>query len=164
MKLILSLSLRNLLRQKRRSFFLGIAICFGMMILVMANAFSYGISDTLFNRMIVYMAGHMNVTAMEESNKQKRIIRDKDRFIKLIKTNIDGIDKVWEAIGVFSRVIGNVKGDNAIIVNTIVDREFHEYFGQNLVAGNLKDFTGDRIENPVIIYSSKANVPGSEVR
>ncbi len=160
MKLILSLSLRNLLRQKRRNFFLGTAIGFGMMILVMANAFSYGISDTLFNRMIVYMAGHMNITAMEESNKQKRMIRDKERFIKLIKKNVDGIDKVYEAIGVFSRVIGNAKGDNAIIVNTIIDREFYEYFGQNLVAGNLKDFTGNKIENPVILYSSKAKTLG----
>ncbi len=160
MKLILSLSLRNLLRQKRRNFFLGSAICFGMMILVMANAFSYGISDTLFNRMIVYMAGHMNITAMEESNKQKRVIRDRDRFIKLINKNVDGIDKVYEAIGVFSRVIGNAKGDNAIIVNTIIDNEFYEYFGQNLVAGNIKDFIGDKLENPVILYSSKAKSLG----
>ncbi|HPV42973.1 MAG TPA: FtsX-like permease family protein [Spirochaetota bacterium] len=160
MKLILSLSLRNLLRQKRRNAFLGIAIGFGMMILVMANAFSYGLSDTLFNRMIVYMAGHMNLTAMEESNKQKRVIRDKDRFIKLIKANVGGIDKVWEAIGVFSRVIGNAKGDNAIIVNTEIDKEFYEYFGQSVVSGNIKDFTGDRLENPVIIYSSKAKTLG----
>ncbi len=160
MKLILSLSLRNLLRQKRRNAFLGIAIGFGMMILVMTRAFSYGISDTLFNRLIVYMAGHMNITAMEESNKRKRVIRDSDRFIKLIKANVDGIDKVYEAIGVFSRIIGNAKGDNAIIVNTVIDREFHEYFGQSLVAGNLRDFTGDKFENPVILYSSKAKTLG----
>ncbi|HOT44222.1 MAG TPA: FtsX-like permease family protein [Spirochaetota bacterium] len=160
MKLILSLSLRNLLRQKRRNAFLGIAIGFGMMILVMANAFSYGISDTLFNRLIVYMAGHMNLTAMEESNKQKRVIRDKDRFIGLIKANVEGIDKVWEAIGVFSRVIGNAKGDNAIIVNTEIDQEFYDYFGQNIVEGNIRDFTGDRLENPVLVYSSKAKSLG----
>lgn len=160
MKLILSLSLRNLLRQKRRSFFLGISICFGMMILVMANAFTYGMSDTLFNRLVVYMFGHMSVSAMEDSNKTKRIIRDKDRFIALIKNNVDGIDKIWEAIGVFARVIGNVKGDNAIIVNTDIDKEFYEYFGQNLVSGSLKEFTDGKSENPVIIYSSKSKSLG----
>ncbi len=160
MKLILSLSLRNLLRQKRRNFFLGTAIGFGMMILVMANAFSYGISDTLFNRLIVFMVGHMNITAMEDSNRQTRVIRDKERFINLIKSNIDGIDKIYEAIGVFSRVIGNEKGDNAIIVNAEIDKEFYEYFGQNVVAGSLKDFAGGRYENPVIVYSSKAKTLG----
>jgi ABC-type lipoprotein release transport system permease subunit len=156
MRLILSLGFRNLLRQKRRNVFLGTAIAFGMMILVMANSFSHGISDTLLNRMVVYMTGHMSVSVMEDSNRYRQIIRDKKRFIDIIKKNITDIKGVYEAVGIFARVIGNAKGDNFIIVGAEVDKEFEEYLGQNLVKGSIKDFTGDAVENPVIIYSDKA--------
>ena len=59
MNVILKISLRNLLRQKRRNLLLGSGIAFGMCLLVLANAFSHGISDILLNKMIVYMTGHM---------------------------------------------------------------------------------------------------------
>jgi putative ABC transport system permease protein len=160
MKLILMLSLRNLLRQKRRNLFLGVAICFGMMILVLAISFSHGISDTLLNRMVVYMFGHLSLTGMEDSSRNRRIIRDKDRFIKIIQENIKGIKNVRESVGTFARVIGNIKAENMVIVGTEVDKEFEEYMGQNFIQGSLADFTQKRIENPVVLYSDKAKMLG----
>ncbi|OHD70977.1 MAG: hypothetical protein A2W19_07590 [Spirochaetes bacterium RBG_16_49_21] len=164
MRLILALSLRNLLRQKRRNLFLGIAICFGMMILVLAISFSQGLTDTLLNRVVVYIAGHMSIVTMEESNKDRRIIRDKEKFINIVKSNIKDIKKVWESIGVFARVIGNSRADNAIIVGRVADKDFLEYLGQNLVEGNLGDFTSGAVENPVILYSNKAKTLGVKYR
>lgn len=49
MKMLLNLSLRNLLRQKRRNIMLGVAIGIGVAILTMAGSFSRGISDIMFN-------------------------------------------------------------------------------------------------------------------
>jgi ABC-type lipoprotein release transport system permease subunit len=164
MKLILSLSLRNLLRQKRRSFFLGIAISFGMMILVMANSFSHGITDNLLNRMVVYMTGHMSVTVMENSSQNRPVIRDKDRIIRIIRKNVKDIKGINEAVARFARLIGNARGDNTIVVGVEVDREFEQYLNQNLADGSLKDFTGGSIENPVIIYSDKAKLLGVKYR
>ena len=156
MRLILSLGWRNLLRQKRRNFFLGIAICFGMMILVMANSFSHGISDTLLNKMMVYITGHMSVIMLEDSSAYKIVIRDKNRFFDIIKSNIKDVKSVSEAVGRFVRVIGNEKGENMIIVGTTIDKGFAEYLGQSLIEGNLSDFSNSTIENPVIIYSDRA--------
>jgi ABC-type lipoprotein release transport system permease subunit len=164
MKLILSLSLRNLLRQKRRSFFLGTAISFGMMILVMANSFSHGITDNLLNRMIVYMTGHMSVTMLEDSSQNRRIIRDKNRIMDIIRKNVRDIKNVNESVVTFARLIGNARGDNTVVVGVEVDREFEQYLRQNLVKGNLKDFTAGTMENPVIIYSDKAKVLGVTYR
>jgi ABC-type lipoprotein release transport system permease subunit len=161
MRTILSLSLRNLLRQKRRNLFLGLAISFGMMILVLANSFSHGISDNLLNRIIVYMTGHMSVSVMEDSSKNKLIIRDKNRIIGIIKKNTEGIKSVYEAVARFGRIIGNARGDNSIIVGVEVDKEFIDYLGQNLIKGDLKDFTSETIENPVVIYSDLAKRIGA---
>src|SRR5208337_2229185 len=152
MRLVLMLSLRNLFRQKRRNFFLGIAICFGMMILVLATSFSHGLSDTLLNRVVVYMFGHVSVTGMEDSSRNRRIIRDKERFVNIIKKNIKDVKDVRESVGVFARVIGNSKGDNAWIAGTTANKEFADYMSQNLTEGDLADFTSGRLENPVLLY------------
>ena len=164
MKLILSLSLRNLLRQKRRNFFLGLAISFGMMILIMANSFSHGITDNLLNRMIVYMTGHMSVSMLEESSQNRRMIRDKNRIMAIIRKNVSEIKSVHEAVVAFARLIGNARGDNTIVVGVEIDREFEQYLNQNMIKGNLKDFTSDTVENPVIIYSDKAKLLGVTYR
>jgi ABC-type lipoprotein release transport system permease subunit len=164
MKLILSLGLRNLLRQKRRSFFLGIAIAFGMMILVMANSFSHGITDNLLNRMVVYMTGHMSVSMMEDSSQNRRIIRDRDRITRIIRQNVGDIKSVDESVATFARLIGNARGDNTIVVGVEIDPEFSQYLSQNLAEGSLKDFTSASMENPVIIYTDKAKVLGVKCR
>ncbi|HOD14925.1 MAG TPA: FtsX-like permease family protein [Spirochaetota bacterium] len=164
MKLLLSLGLRNLLRQKRRSVFLGVAIAFGMMILVMTSSFSHGITDNILNRMVVYMTGHMSVTIMENSSQNRPIIRDKDRIIRIIRNNVNDIKEIDESIGRFARLIGNARGDNTIVVGVEVNREFEEYLNQSLISGSLKDFTSGTLENPVIIYSDKAKVLGVKPR
>ena len=58
LKLLNSLAFRNLIRQRRRNLLLGVAIAFGTMILILANSFSRGITDTLLNKIVVQMTGH----------------------------------------------------------------------------------------------------------
>jgi ABC-type lipoprotein release transport system permease subunit len=156
MKLIFFLAFRNLFRQKRRSLLLGVAITFGMMILVIANSFSRGISDNIFNRMIVYMAGHMEVSIMENSKQYSRVIRDKERFISLIRKNVPDIKEIVEAIGTLTRVVGNGKSELSVVVGIIDNKENRDYFNQYFVAGNINDFYSNKIENPTILYEDKA--------
>ncbi|MCU0822942.1 MAG: FtsX-like permease family protein [Spirochaetes bacterium] len=158
MKLILSISLRNLLRQKRRSTLLGIAISFGMMILIMANSFSQGLSDTIFNRLVVNMTGHMEVSIMEKSRMKNRVIRDKDRIIKIINSNVHGINYIEESIGVFTSLIGNGTTDTSMLIGVINNKETFDYFKSDIIEGDLDKFLDEKngIENPIILYDTKA--------
>jgi ABC-type lipoprotein release transport system permease subunit len=61
MPVIFNIALRNILRQKRRNLLLGIAITFGAMVLILANAFSHGITKVLFERIVKYTNGHVAV-------------------------------------------------------------------------------------------------------
>jgi putative ABC transport system permease protein len=158
MKLILLLAFRNLLRQKRRSVFLGSAIAFGMMILVMANSFAHGISDNILNRMIVYMVGHVEISMMEQSKQYHRVIRDRERFVKIIRENTDNVKEINESIGIFTRIVGNGKSDNAIMVGLIDNGENRSYFTSTLIDGSVDDFFGATIENPVVVYEDKAKL------
>ncbi|HNX59245.1 MAG TPA: hypothetical protein PKK43_09095, partial [Spirochaetota bacterium] len=94
MKLLSTISLRNLLRQKRRNIFLGTAIAFGVMILIISNSFSNGVTDILFNKIVVYVAGHVQVSISEGKGMMLPIFRDKERLLKIIKNNSYDVEDI----------------------------------------------------------------------
>jgi ABC-type lipoprotein release transport system permease subunit len=160
LKLILSLSVRNLIRQKRRNLLLGIAIAFGTMILVMANSFSHGLSDSLFNRVIVYMTGHVSVSVQEKGRMMNDLIRDRDRIDAIVRRETRDLRFVNDAVATFTRLIGNGKGENAMVVGLDTTRE-EDAGGDSqdswdIVSGRFADFTNGSVEWPIMIYEDKA--------
>jgi ABC-type lipoprotein release transport system permease subunit len=170
MNVILKISLRNLLRQKRRNILLGSAMAFGTMILVLASSFSHGISDVLFNKIVVYVAGHVSVGFSESGNMYRQVFHDGPRMVSIVKKELSDITQIQEALGIFSRAIGNGKSDNVIMVGvdlkrTInvqqseeVKRKEQEEYQQNfkMVEGNFLDLNKPGIENPVAVSQEKA--------
>lgn len=161
MKLLIMLSLRNLLRQKRRNILLGTAMALGVSILVVANSFSQGVSDIMFNKIMRWVTGQITVRFNEEGKIYRELFRDKERVMTLIKSE-PGVLEADEAVGMFCRAIGNGKSDNVIIVgaNTAGDiseeslKELEDSF--KLLEGkweDLRSFSGD---NPAFVSSEKA--------
>ena len=83
--LLIRLSLRNLLRQKRRNILLGSAMAIGVAILVVANSFSHGISDIMFNKVMRYVTGHVAIRFNERGGVMREIFRDRARVLAAIK-------------------------------------------------------------------------------
>ena len=165
MKLLLTISLRNLFRQQRRSILLGIAIAFGTMILIVANSFSSGVSDVLFNKIISYVAGHVNVSFAFSKNIRNRVFYDKQFMDSLIRdVGGDIIKTTDEALGIFSRVVGNGKSDNLILIGMDMRKNITQEEMDDLltnfrpVSGSLEDLKNDSIENPGFISFERAEV------
>jgi ABC-type lipoprotein release transport system permease subunit len=170
MNVILRISLRNLLRQKRRNILLGIAMAFGTMILVLANSFSHGISDVLFNKIVVYVAGHVSVGFTEHGNAFRQVFHDGDRMVEIVKRELSDITQVQEALGFMGRAIGNGKSDNVIMVGVDLKRTINvkqseevlrkerEEYSKNfkMVEGNFLDLNKPGVENPVAVSLEKA--------
>jgi ABC-type lipoprotein release transport system permease subunit len=168
MGLILRLSLRNLLRQKRRNLFLGMGIAFGMMIFVIANSFSHGMSEVFINDIIAYAFGHLVIQSttgngIPGSDGDSTMIRDKAHILKIVKESIAPGDllNIAENLQVYGRAIGNGEVDNIYIVGILYEngrnyalKVIHDFFA--LEEGNLNDFFNQRIEYPVIISRQKA--------
>src|SRR3989338_613301 len=160
--LLIRLSLRNLLRQKRRNIMLGSAMAIGVCILVVANSFSHGISDILFNKIMRYVTGHVAVRFNERGGVMREIFRDRLRAFEAVKGE-PLIEEANESIGMFARAIGNGRSDNIILVGADTKaniskeglREIEESF--RLVEGRWKDIESAAIENPVIISAEKAH-------
>ncbi|MEW6086705.1 MAG: FtsX-like permease family protein [bacterium] len=164
MNLIAMISLRNLFRQKRRNILLGTAISVGVTILIIAHAFSNGITDILFNKIVAYVAGHISVNFIEKSNMERQIFRDKERILSAINNNIDSanVREIDEGIGVFCRIVGNKKADSMVIVGIDLSKklspesmkEVQESF--RMLEGNFEDLSRKDVENPAIISQEKA--------
>ena len=155
-------SLRNLFRQKRRNFFLGISIAFGVMILVVANSFSHGLSDVMFNRIVRYVAGQVSVTFYEKNRLFCQIFRDRERLLNLLPKGENGILKIDESVGVPARGIGNGKAETVMVIGVDTKakmsekerKEIEESF--KMVEGKFKDLEDASIENPAILSTDKA--------
>jgi len=108
-RVVATISFRNLVRQFRRNLLLGIGITVSMCVLVVTTSFTSGLSDILFNRVLVFMTGHIAVQQMQYTTRRTDVIRDKDRLIGLIRQNVEGIKSIDEGVGAFGRTIGNGK-------------------------------------------------------
>ncbi|MBI5417544.1 hypothetical protein HZA55_06310, partial [Candidatus Poribacteria bacterium] len=162
MNLITMISLRNLFRQKRRNFLLGIAIALGVMILIIAHAFSNGITDILFNRILVRVVGHVSLVFNEKGGVEKYIFRDRARILKIVKDNAENTREIEETLGIFARAIGNGKSDSIILVAIDLSQSLSEETRKEIEEsfkmqdGAFTDLSKKDVENPIIISEEKA--------
>jgi ABC-type lipoprotein release transport system permease subunit len=163
MNFLFTISIRNLFRQKRRSILLGSAIAFGTAILVLANAFSHGISEVIFNEIVSYVAGHVSISFTKGGNMNNQIFHDGDRIRAIIKERIPSVKRTDEAIGTFTRAIGNGKADNVIMVGMDpksgnVDKKELKKLEKNfkILEGSFAAISDSTIENPVGLSVEKA--------
>jgi ABC-type lipoprotein release transport system permease subunit len=161
MNYLFQISLRNLLRQKRRNFLLGIAIAFGTLVLIMASAFSHGISEVLFNEIVVYVSGHVSLNFADNGNQFAQVFHDGPRVLDVVKKEVPEMRKVQESMGVMARAIGNGKSDNVIMVGIDLNsgdekdaKDAEKNF--KMITGNFMDLGDSTIENPVVLSEVKA--------
>jgi ABC-type lipoprotein release transport system permease subunit len=162
MNFILMIGFRNLVRQRKRNLLLGISMAFGVMILVVANSFSHGISDVMFNRVMRYVSGHVSVNVFEKNMINCFIFRDKDRLMDIVNHNSPGVRRIDESVGIMGRAIGNGAAGNVMLIGIDTRRkvssqdlkEFEESF--KIVKGSYDDLKNEKIENPVIVSTDRA--------
>ncbi len=90
---IIKIALRNITRQKKRSILLGSAITFGVMIILLLNSFTAGLTETLKENFTSIMGGHVYVNGREVTpgGKVVNIIGDKavlDEALKKVESEI----------------------------------------------------------------------------
>lgn len=162
MRPLVGMSFRNLLRQKRRNLLLGAAIAIGMAVLVLANAFSHGISDVIFNRILAYISGNVSVSFTRDGNRMRQLFPDGETMLALTRNHLPDLVASEEAIGLFTRAIGNNRTDNVIMVGMDAasmrsadgDKGLRENF--RMVEGSFDDLRRTDLENPVILAVEKA--------
>jgi ABC-type lipoprotein release transport system permease subunit len=162
MPVIFNISFRNLVRQKRRNILLGIAIAFGAMVLIVANAFSHGISKVLFEQVVRYTNGHVAVSYMRNGSMTSQVFYDDERIRDAVRQAAPGALRTEEAIGVFARAIGNGIADYVIMVGVDLSekltpeekKEFTSNF--KMLQGSFLSLNDKSVECPVALSEQKA--------
>lgn len=162
MNFLLTISIRNLFRQRRRSVLLGTAIAFGTTILVFANAFAHGISEVLFNEIVTYVSGHVSVSFIKGGNPNNQVFHDGERMKSIIRERVPEMIRAEEAIGTFTRAIGIGKADNIIMIGMDPTSEISEEELKKVeknfrvIEGSFDAISDTAVENPVGISVEKA--------
>jgi ABC-type lipoprotein release transport system permease subunit len=153
-RVVATISFRNLVRQFRRNLLLGIGIAVSMCVLVVTTSFTSGLSDILFNRILVYMTGHIGVQELQYTSRRTDVIRDKERLIALIRQNVEGIKSIDEGVGAFGRTIGNGRTGMAFLVG--IDRNSDFYEQTDLEAGDPREMYKPGVFPGIILYQNAA--------
>ena len=90
MKKTIMIALRNLNRQKRRTYLLGGAIAFGVAIVTLINGFAGSFVENVSENFSQLLAGHIFVSGRERlpDGRERRLIRDDEELID----TLDGLD------------------------------------------------------------------------
>ena len=152
--LVATISFRNLVRQFRRNVLLGIGIAVGMGILVLTSSFTAGLTDILFNKVLVYMTGHISVKMNEYTSRRADVIRDRPRFLRTIQESVEGVVRVEEVVSSFGRSVGNGKTGLVALVGIPQDSDFYDE--TQLEEGSPKDLFRPDVFPGIIFYKNAA--------
>ena len=153
-RVVAAIAVRNLVRQFRRNLLLGIGIAVGMCILVVTASFTSGLTDILFNKVMVYMTGHMRVVMDSYTTRRSDVIRDVPRFMAAIKENVPGIVRVDQTVSAFGRSVGNGKTGMVALVGISKDSDF--YKDTQLESGSTRDLFKPDVFPGIIMYKNGA--------
>jgi putative ABC transport system permease protein len=158
MSVVTKISLRNLIRQRRRNILLGICMAVSMCILVLVFAFTSGITDILFNKVLVYMSGHIRMEMTENTNHFNTIIRDTDRFKQIAEQTVDGIGEIYHEMGAFVRCLGNGKTTNVVLIGMPIDGLDDPFIQQmKMVDGSVEDVLLNTEEDAIGLFQQTAD-------
>ncbi|MCK5154671.1 MAG: ABC transporter permease, partial [Spirochaetales bacterium] len=92
---ISKISMRNITRQKKRSFLLGGAIAFGIFIIITIGSFTTGMTETLKENFTSIMGGHIYILGTEtlESGRIVQVIGDTEDLERALNTVDDLVEE-----------------------------------------------------------------------
>jgi ABC-type lipoprotein release transport system permease subunit len=158
MGIITKISLRNLVRQRKRNIPLGICIALSMCILIVVFAYTSGITDILFNKVMTYAFGHIRVEMTENTSQMRQVIRDLDRFEKAAREVIPGIGEMYGEVNAFARCLGNGKSTSLTLVGLDLENEYENFANQlKVVEGDPKDVFLNPAEDALALYKQAAD-------
>ncbi len=153
---VTKISVRNLVRQKRRNILLGVCIVVSMAVLVLTSSFTNGLSDIIFNKLMVLMTGHITVQGLESTRVRTEVVRDAPRLVDIIKQNVDGVVEVDQMLTstTFGRVIGNKK--TALVMPIGIPEKGTYLDDLAMEAGDPRDVYQDDLYMGIVISKSTA--------
>ncbi|TFG60597.1 MAG: hypothetical protein E4H36_11815, partial [Spirochaetales bacterium] len=156
------IAFRNISRQKKRTFLLGGAIAFGVMIIVLINSFSAGINVNVKYNVTSLLGGHIYISGREttETGKALQVIGDRTSLEAALVPVKDKIEEVHYRSRTFGELIFVSKQTTAAVDGVDWEMEKELIDRLQLVEGNKADIPK---EKSIILPDSTAKDIGVKV-
>lgn len=148
-KSTIKMAVRNLSRQKRRSFMLALAIGFGFLVVTAIDGLAGGAVKCLEDQISQMQGGNVFVQGIEHikdedgniSTKSLFIIRDKDFVEKIVNENVKDIEYYSMRAQCSGTLIFNNKKADSVVWGCDFTKEDHLLKSLILASGSLDDLT-----------------------
>ena len=166
---------RNIVQARRRTFFLGLAMCLVTALLVLLMALSQGISDTLVTSATTLSTGHVNVSGFYKAKPTDAdpVIQNATALRALVEKSTPGVDYVIDRARGWARVISASSSMNTGLTGIDITEEGRlkatlrlaaeaEYKdgGRDEVVGDLAKLVGD---DTMVIFAAQAKRLGVDI-
>ncbi|MBN2050868.1 MAG: ABC transporter permease [Spirochaetales bacterium] len=147
------IAIKNLSRQKKRSFLLGSAIAFGVLIITLINGFTGSFVENVGENFAHIFAGHIFIDGVEKTptGKTLYIVRNDNELIQAI----EDLEIEYSFLTRHSEFSGTLIFEGESVRQSIIgiDWEDEQYFTGRLI---LKDGSFENMQNPrSVILSDK---------
>ncbi len=139
------IAFRNIFRDRKRTFSLGITYTIVTIILMVLLAFTNGVVINFGNNLSKSFVGHLNVYGeYKVDGKVFSIIDDYTKIEQAIKNTLDSKIEVFPRISMFCRIYNKGYSKTSNITGVILERERQSLKPQiNIVSGSFENFEKD---------------------
>lgn len=139
------IAFRNIFRDKKRTFSLGITYTIVSIILMILLAFTNGVVINFGNNLSKSFVGHLNVYGQYKDNGNVYdIIEDYTKIEEAVKSTFTGKTEIYPRISMFSRIYNKGYTKSSSITGVVLEREKQTLKSQiNFTAGDFANFEND---------------------
>lgn len=154
---IYQIAFRNIFRDKKRTFSLGITYTIVSIILMLLFSFTNGVVVNFGNNLSKSFVGHLNIYgAYKDNGRIYEIIPDYIKVENVIKETFSGKVEIFPRISMFSRIYNKGYTKSSSITGISVERESQSLKSQiKFISGNFDEFSAN--SQAVIIPQDLAN-------
>jgi putative ABC transport system permease protein len=140
------MALRNIMRQKKRTFLLGGAIAFGVMIITLVGSLTAGLSQTASDTFTELLGGHIYVNGEEvtDSGRRVSIIRETEPLEEALALVEDSMLEMHFRSQATGEIIFGSRTEQVGLVGVDWDTERSLYENLDLVAGETRSVSDER--------------------
>jgi ABC-type lipoprotein release transport system permease subunit len=145
---------RSLLQHGRRTFFLALAIAGVTALLILLNALSFGISETMMRAATTLSTGHLNVGGFFKvtSSAGGPIVTDYEKVMEAVRQDVPELDAVVHRGRGWAKIISDMGSTQAGITAIEIDKEPAFRKVVQVVSGRIEELAQP---NTMLVFESQ---------
>jgi ABC-type lipoprotein release transport system permease subunit len=158
----LAIAFRNLLQHKRRTLFLGGAIAAVTMLLILLQALSTGVRETMIESATTLSSGHVNVGGFFKvtAGQAAPVVTEYEKVVDLVRREVPEMDFIVQRGRGWAKVVSDTASEQLGVGGIDIKNEPHFKSVLKILSGNIDDLAQP---GTALIFDNQAEKLGVKV-